>query len=234
MAAPQPMTLLALAQRLWRESGRTGPGPAALATAVGPALRMFEAIQDVWRDLQIEPMNWRWMRATTTGALVVNQVQYTPTQAGATDLAQWWAEGGDYRPYLIDPADATITSDLSFLPFEEFRNRYMRGTQTASQPRHWSIATNGDLLLGPKPDATYGLRIDYEKLPSELSADADTPNMPARFHMLLVWRALERRIAIQDSNAERLAIGLKEAASMHSALVTDQGESPTDSWAPLA
>ena len=234
MAAPQPMTLLALAQRLWRESGRTGPGPAALATAVGPALRMFEAVQDVWRDLQLEPRNWRWMRATTTGAAVAGQQQYTPTQAGATDLAQWWPEGGNYVAYVTAPGDESTTYDLEFMGFEAFRERYMRGSQNVSLPRYWSIANNGDLLLGPKPDAAYGLRIDYEKQPSELTADATTPDMPARFHMLLVWRALERRIALGDSNAERLATGRAEARRMHTALVDDQGESPTDCWAPLA
>lgn len=234
MAVPQPMTLLALAQRLWRESGRNGPGPSSLATAVGPALRMFEAVQDMWRDLQIEPMNWRWMRATASGTMVADQQQYTPTQAGATDWAQWWPEGEAYTAYLTAPGDATTTSDLTFMPFERFREQYMRGSQTASQPRYWSIALNGDLLLGPKPDAAYGLRIDYEKLPTELTADATTPDMPARFHMLLVWRALERRIAIGDSNGERLAIGRAEARRMHFELVTDQGEKPTDCWATLA
>lgn len=234
MPAPQPMSLLALAQRLWRESGRTGPGPASLATAVGPALRMFEAVQDVWRDLQTEPMNWRWMRSTTTGSLVASQQQYTPAQAGATNLAQWWPEGGEYVAHLTEPADPDTTHDIEFMPFEAFRERYMRGSQTAALPRYWSVATNGDLLLGPKPDAAYGLRIDYETLPDELAADEDEPAMPARFHMLLVWRALERRIAVADSNVERLAIGRAEAQRMHSALVTDQGESPVDCWAPLA
>nr|HPL79494.1 hypothetical protein [Burkholderiaceae bacterium] len=72
----------------------------------------------------------------------------------------------------------------------------------------------------------YKLRIEYWKEPSELAADADTPDMPDRFHMLLVWAALQE-VAKFDAAPEVLARAEKNHGALKFALTMDQSRLPT-------
>ena len=45
-------------------------------------------------------------------------------------------------------------------------------------------------MVGPTPDAPHMVRADYIRDVVDMAADSDVPGLPARFHMLIVWRAL--------------------------------------------
>lgn len=233
MAVDAALTRLQLAQRLWRESGRIGTGPAASASDTGDKLRMFDAIDDAWRNLQLEPRRWRWMRATTTGALVIDTIAYNASAVGTTNFGKWWPQGDEYQPYLLDPDTSLVAGTLDWIEYEDFRERYQRQTHTAAMPLHLSESPAGQLLVGPKPDKAYPLRVDYESLPTKLG-DGESPGMPARFHTLLVWMAL-KSIATADGDASHIARAEHNRRPLKSALLDDQGESPGfDECEPLA
>lgn len=70
-------------------------------------------------------------------------------------------------------------------------------TLPASQGRPSIYTSDGtDLIVYPTPDAPYALSLRYWKLPSDMSADADLPEIPVQYHALLVafamWKAYLR------------------------------------------
>ena len=58
-----------------------------------------------------------------------------------------------------------------------------------------------------------------------MAADADTPDMPSEFHLLLVWRALQE-VAKFDAAPEVLARAEKNHAGMVHRLLLDQARLP--------
>jgi hypothetical protein len=81
---------------------------------------------------------------------------------------------------------------LTPIDWVDFRERYKRGSQTTGQPIHVTIDPQNNLVLGPKPDAIYTINGEYQMSPQTLTADADVPEMPSRFHSLIMYRAMEK------------------------------------------
>lgn len=230
------MNLLALARRLNTETGRSGTRPAAVATAQDNDLRIVNAVRDAWLEVQRKPHNWRWMRKTlAAGVLQAGVTSYAATalDAGATNVSRWWQATYDYSPMAWDAAQPTRPWPLRFVPYERFRGAFLDVPGAAGAPQCWSVGNAGELLIGPAPDASYRVKIDYLSTPTELLADADEPDMPTEHHMLLVWLGL-RDMAVADGSQERYARGEDKADEMLTALIRSQGAQITFTHRPLA
>lgn len=173
------MTFLELCQRLRQEVGAAGTGPASVTGQHGEYARLIGWIQQAWREIQIRRDDWQFA----------------------------WAEGeiemeDGYREYAL-PSDwasfipGTIYLDdrqLTLLAYPDFRRRYRQ--QAPSEPRHITVTPDKVLTLSsavqidapPAPGQL--LTFEYYRKPQELAANGDTPRMPARHHMLIVYRAM--------------------------------------------
>jgi hypothetical protein len=115
-----------------------------------------------------------------------------PTAAAITRLKRWAVE----NPY--NPCKCYLTSSgagaeywLSYIPWDAFRTTYQIGTQAEGAPAHISVDPNNNLVLGPIPDAVYTITGEYHRSSQVLAADADEPEMPSEYHMLIVYTAME-------------------------------------------
>lgn len=221
------MDLLALAQRVKRESGRSSSGasPAAFIGASQADLDIFNAVIDANRDVELIPRKWRWMRLQTTAAAVlgIDNTTYTPASLGAATWASWAPETSGYKPSMFDAAVPQTEWRLTFVPYDDFAPSFLIGSHQSGAPIYWSVHPDGSFLVGPKPSAAYTLRADYWTVPQELAADDHIPRMPDRFHMLVAWKALEA-VAIADNAPEKIAKAQNMAAPLLDALILDQGE----------
>jgi hypothetical protein len=59
-----------------------------------------------------------------------------------------------------------------------------------SRPVCFSVDPQKNLLLGMTPNAAFDVPYEFYRTPQVLSADADVPLMPTRFHELIAYRAL--------------------------------------------
>lgn len=221
------MNLLALAQRLWSESGRLGAGPTGVTGLQGDQLRAVNAVRDAWRTLQMETAKhrWKWMRRTVTKPLTASVITYTAAGWSLTDFGRWWPETTDYMPEVLDAAGNRMAR-LCWLPYETFRETHMV-YDNPGLPDAWSTAPNGDLLVGAKPSgADWQLRVDYLTEPTELTAASDAPNMPAKHHMLLVWMALEQ-LASSDENAPMKMRARDNRRTDKALLMNEQADNPS-------
>lgn len=184
------MNFLQLAQRTVIEAGISGRNT-TVANATGEWLRVVNWVNQAWLDIQNEHNGaWRWMRTTKTFQTIANQGEYAFDQAplSLTDFA-WWHENA-FRIYknTIDNEDY-----LYFREYNWFRDANLIGTNrtTAAYPSEITISPTNSLMLFQLPDSTdYYVSGDYQKTPTELTLDADIPDMPVRFHMAIVWKAL--------------------------------------------
>lgn len=184
------MNWLQLTQAVKRESGLgSAASIAGYSTATGDDLRMFHWVQWAARDITLQREDWRWRRGSVlaTTATPAN----TPASMGIADFAGWKPANAQYKPSAYRVSDGVaMERELSYMEYDQFRKQFMLGTQTPGAVQYWSVSPSDELLLGPAPDSAHSVRADYAKDYTELTEDSSTPAIPARFHTLIVWRAL--------------------------------------------
>lgn len=184
------MNFLQLCQRLRQECSISGSGPTSVVGQSGEMQRLVDWTNQAWTEIQEFRPNWNWMVGAFSFQTVAGQYEYTPTEAGInTTFANWKLDS--VRTFLTAQGVGS-EQYCSFTPYDCFRDFYLFSTHTTSlsQPLEISVAPNKNLLLGYPPNAVYTCRGEYYKLPQVLAADVDTPDMPARFHMMIVYRAM--------------------------------------------
>lgn len=186
-------TFLQLCQQTARDSGTvSGTQPATVVGQTGWLGTIVAAVATAWTDIQNSRGGWAWMRQDFTGGLLADTAEYTPASFSLTDHAAWvfGADSDGLSIYLT----ATGVSDegpLRRIGWEEWRRRYGRGVQTTGRPAHYTVRPRDNALcFGPTPDAAYTVRGEYRTTPQVLSANADIPDMPERFHDAIKYRAL--------------------------------------------
>lgn len=197
-------TFLSLAQKLARESGTLGDG-SALTTVVSQTSRKNKFVNwtnDAWRSIQNAHGQWRWMRSTFSGSTVASTRAYAGSDLGvASRFAEFICRGEEEDRFSIYLAATGVSDEgpLFFKDYDWFYANCMRGTQTEGRPYYFTITPDEDLALHPIPDAVYTLRGPYRKDVQELSLDADVPEMPTRFHDLIVDVALQMLAAHDEA-----------------------------------
>lgn len=226
-------TYLQLCQKTARDSGTvTGTNPASVASQTGWLLQIVNAVNDAWQRIQNAEATWRWLDTGFEGDTIVNTTAYTSTSWSLTRFSEWITEKGSVTIYK-DSLGVSDEGELEFIDWLKYRQLYDRGTQTANRPIHWSISPANEFCLGPKPDAVYTVRGRYRKGNQTLSANADTPEMPDRFHELIVQEALEI-LAGQDEAPNAIIVAKGAKASYWSALRRDQLPQITIGGEPIA
>lgn len=196
------MNYLALSQRLALECGVSG----TLTTTVGQVGslgRIVAWVGQAWTEIQTRRDDWEFMRSSNLlGAgmsfTTVSGTASYPlgTGAGTCGVAASvfgkWALGS-FRTYATS-AGVSSETYLDDVPYDNWRNSYMYGAMRSVTTRPVAIAIGPDksICLGPPPNALYTVTGDYYIAPTSMSADTDTPTgLPAQFHMLIVYKAME-------------------------------------------
>lgn len=162
----------------------------SITTAAGDDLRIFNWVNWAARDITLSREDWRFRRGSASLASTTAQAN-TASAFGLTDFASWKAQTSGYKPSAYRVSDGVgMEQAMSFLSYDDFRQRFMVGQQTPSSPQYWSISPSEELLLGPAPDFAHFVRADYIKDYTPMELDTDVPIIPSRFHHLIVWRAL--------------------------------------------
>lgn len=214
------MNFLQLVQRTKTESGRSGTQIASVATTYADDARIVAWVASAWIELQNET-DWRWMRKAVTVDLLANQARYTRANFSITDFRRWVPTTDEYKPTVYKVSEPNQITRLEETHYDAFRRDFLDVTNNPGTPQQFAIDYNDDILVGPTPDANRKLRIDYWSDVTRLALDADEPNMPARFHEILVWRAL-MEIASFDAAPEVLTRASGNYGRMHSDLWAEQ------------
>lgn len=184
------MNFLELAQMVRQEAGVSGTGPSITTGQTGEMKRIVDWTNNAWRKIQLKKQAWRWMRKSASCQTVIGTGSYPPRTSGGFNLARfdrWYSK--TFRIYTT----AIGLSDEQFLvpmKWDDFRDTYLVGTRQTGRPLHYSIGPDEAVYLGPVPSAIFTLVGDYKASVQKLVVNADIPEMPEDFHMLIVWGAL--------------------------------------------
>jgi hypothetical protein len=184
------MTFLQMAQAAKRESG-LGSGPVSVDTSSGDDARFFHWVAWAWRDIDLLHEGWSWRRGSADALTNGTRVLSATSDFNLSDFGSWLPASREYQPSTYKTSDGVSTErPLRFVEYDSFRALFSLGTHTSAPIQVWTVAPNGDFLVGPTPDAEHFVRAEYIKDHVPMSADDDEPALPTRFHMLIVWRAL--------------------------------------------
>ncbi len=201
------MNYLQLVQQLHQEAGGTGAQPTTTVSQTGERKRFVDWINQAWVHVQGLQDSWRFMRGTFSFTTTPSQGEYTVAQAGVADLRYWFTDtiktyktatgiGGEY--------------ELDFLDYNSFRAAYRRGNRPEGPPAFATLRLSDDaLMLGPIPDAGgYTVYGEYQKRPSELSGDSDTPELSSDLQMVIVYKAMQFYALYEGGAPEVMARGV--------------------------
>jgi len=179
------MTYLELVQRLHEESGLSGDPPTTLTGALGIHLKLATWIKTAWEDIQ-NMRKWDWMWARFQFSLTPGVWEYDLRSDPKFDRY-----GRDISVWLYDPDEGAVKrSYLTVMRWLDFESVYPDpGALQANRPQAYTVTPEKHLLVAPVPDKAYVMRGEFYQDPQVLSSDTDTPELDAKYHMLIVWRA---------------------------------------------
>ena len=186
------MNYLALVNALRAECGVSGSTLTTLQTPTSlEAVRMNNWIATAWETIQTLREDWQFMRQPFSFTGIASQQSYAPGAypVSLTSFGNWKRDSFRCSTVGLNNGDEQL---LNFLPYDRFRNLYQYGQMRSvtQRPVVVSVDPQKNLLLGPKPDVAYVINGEYYTAPVTLSADADTPTMPARYHRMIVYLAM--------------------------------------------
>ena len=228
-------TRLQLCQRYAKEAGISGASNSTLPTSTlaqtGEMLDVVNDIDSAYEKLQNMKPNWHFLRFDFSFPTISGTQNYTPTDAGYPEHKTWKADS--FRCYLT----ATGTDDeqdLCFVPWEDFRDLYLLGSQrdASGRPIKFTIKPDKSVSFYPKPDAIYTVVGEYWKRAQAMGANATEPLMPDEFHLILVWMAL-MKYGLREAAQEKYALGLMEYNALIGPLKTTQLP-PMETAGPMA
>lgn len=183
------MNHLQLCQRLRQEARISGTGPTTTVSQSGEYLKIVDWIAAAYEDIQNQHETWRFLQQPFSFTTTIGTRDYTPAEAGITDLRRWkHSSYGDIRCYLT----AGDEQRLYYLPWDQFRDIYLIGTNRtqSGRPGHFSIEPDDTINFDYLPDQEYTIVGEYYQKPDVLSGDSDEPLFPSNFHLAIVYRAL--------------------------------------------
>lgn len=182
---------LTLCQNVARESGIvSGVNPTTVVGQSGDLLKIVNWVAKSWEEIQNDSEAWLWMRKEFSDSLTQGTKKYSLASLNITDGAAFVEEVDAYTVY--DPAIGVADEgELIYMTYNEWKKAYDRGAQTQDRPSRFSFHPDGSFLVGPIPDKTYTIRGIYRQETVVLSANADVPDMPVRFHDVIEYRALQ-------------------------------------------
>ena len=195
------MDYLALCKKVSGECGVAGgyAVPTAVTGQTGELARICNWTAQAYTEVQNKP-NWLWMRHGFTVNTVADDDTYaygditdTTTSAVITRLSHWRLNDRRDPPKIyLTSAGVGTQNWMIWVPWEDFKSVYRIGTQNSGYPVHITVDPQNNVVIGPKPNGIYTITGDYQRSAQTLAADADTPEMPSQYHMLIVYRAMEK------------------------------------------
>lgn len=192
MSMLNPATFLELTQRLWQECQIPGTAPATVTGASGQEFDLFAWIAQAAIEIDELHEDWGYLNVHpgVSFATVAGQQIYTPTQAGISSgiVGQWQTD--TFRCYLTSSGYPSEI-EMTWIDYKEWLRTEKLGVLRTTQVRPQVFTVTPELSLGLQcPLTGYTIIGDYYRAPALLEDDTDEPNLPQRFRMAIVYKAM--------------------------------------------
>lgn len=186
------MNYIQLVQDLHAESMVSSPAPSSVTNQIGQLADLVRWIKDAWNEIAGIRDEWLFKLTDVSFNTTIGVGDYDPALPpfALPNFSDWVPNS--FR-YFTLPAGVTSEQFVGWMQYPEFRDYYLFGSwrTTKGPPIAMCSAPNKHLLIGPLPDKVYTIIGQYQSYAPELVLDTDVPGIPARFHKLIVYRALQ-------------------------------------------
>lgn len=220
------MTFLQLVQRVRSECGIAGTAPTTVVGQSGELLRLVNWTNTAYHDIQMARPDWKWMRTSKSFNTTAHKQSYHPSNT-APDMAMTdfshWRDNVDGWIYLTSSGKSS-EAYLPQIDYDAMRDLYLMGSGPTDygRPAYFAVSpADKSIVLGPNPDGIYTITIEYYKAPQDLSLDADVPTLPSEFHMMIVYRAMQK-YGMFTAALEQVQQGETEYNRLLAKLIIDQ------------
>ncbi len=205
------MNRLQLVQRLHSEIARgsslEGGVPTVTTGQTGQALQLVNWIDRAWEHIQNRHRFWRWAMKWAQPTIPVNTFKVDLSSSLITDFRNWvptYYQADKSHPYvLLQPSDqvnnpiraryrpqGTMLLEYHVLGFAVAGDTGV--TIRPGRPAEFTFLDDEKTIVFPvKLEVAMDLLIRYQKTPQALTGDTTTPDMPARHHMAIVYKAAQ-------------------------------------------
>lgn len=181
------MNFLQLCQRAHQESGIGGSGPTAVTGQVGRNADLVRWVLAAHEEIQGKQDNWRFDWQQGSFALTAGQAEYDPeTDWGVSGGVRNFTKDGHY--VYVNSQGQEMRTKLGYLPWQMARD--LKTPSVSGIPTIFSLMPNGKVRFWPVPNAPTTVDSEYFLEPLTLSAPTDEPRFKAKYHMVIVWRAV--------------------------------------------
>ena len=212
------MTYLELVNSLIELADVSNAPLSSVQNLTGVNLRVKNWVKQSWVDIQNLHAEWSFLRQDLSFVSSASQ-SYTLADMGAANLRKYDMES--LRMYLT----ASGVADEQYLTpqdWDSFRDVYLYGTRQTGRPNAFAIdPANRSLYFSSVPGTGYTTTGYYWRSPVELLLDADTPALPAEFHMVIVYRALMKYAGFESAPEAKME-AVENYSALMSALEQDQ------------
>lgn len=183
------MNFLELVQMAATEAGVSSAAPVNVENQVGERLLFVNYTRRALRYIELKRSEWKWMWRDFSAPLLAGQREFTPAQMGLLDFSSY--DRDSMRVYRA----ADGVSDEQWLvewDFDIFRDTYLYGNQQTLTGRPVVYAVrpeNNAIVVGDIPSEDYVLVGRYHREPQTLTTNVDVPQMPAKYHEAIAYRA---------------------------------------------
>lgn len=188
-------TFLDLAKDVARESGTLSPSAiTSVEGLTGRPEKVVGWVRRAWVNIQNLSEDWPWMIKRFSAILIPGALAYTPASFNITDWARWMPDHPELDGMVIHgpfQEAGEAGSELRQISHQAME-RYVRGFngEEGGKPQEWAIMPDNQILFWPRPDNDYVVRGYYHRSPQILTLATDVPEMPARFHDMIIWEAI--------------------------------------------
>lgn len=181
------MNFLALCQRIARECGVAGTGPAAVTGQTGEHARIVNWATSAYTQIQNLHEDWDFLWGEDTLNLVEGQDVYTEpfTSNNVRSI-----DG----PIFLYDTDIGVSdkSNVREMDYRGFRMCYLSSARTTDRPSRFTQKPNETAIqFDVLPNkATYRIEYAYWRDSHTLIANTDALLIPTKHEMTVVWRAV--------------------------------------------
>lgn len=194
---------------------------ATVAGATNESLLLINWVRQALKEIEQDRPDWEWMRKPFSFNTVVAKQSYSAaTDIGLADFGYW--RNNSFRIYLTS---AGVANEIILDQYEYnlFRDYYLLGSRKLAYARPAAIAVSPDrsLVLGLAPSDIYTVSGEYFRVPQVLSADTDIPDMPERYHMAIVYKAMVK-YGNYWAAPEQTQAGASQLSALMNTMAADQ------------
>lgn len=190
------MNFLQMCQRVRQEVGVSGDGPQSVDGQLGMYKKIVDWVLSAHEEIQVLRSNWSFDWDSFSIALTDGVETYDPNDVWSLSVREW--DFDSFYCYRTAQGPSSRTW-LTYVEHPEYRKLAIN--TTTGIPSYVTQNPAGKLSFYPYPTDGITFYGEHHKLPEVLVNNTSTPRMPARYHMVIVWRAVMLLCASEENPA---------------------------------